>query len=137
MWVTNKRKRVRPESRKEDGADMAKGAGAAAWVREKLKFQPDAAQERVLTTQSRRVVMNCTRQWGEIDGDGGEGALSGVHGGGKPDAGGEPERAADRRVPAQGGRVRAETGAASEGGWRQRDVAGAAEPVADCGGAGE
>ena len=44
---------------------MAKGAGAAAWVREKLKFQPDAAQERVLTTQSRRVVMNCTRQWGK------------------------------------------------------------------------
>lgn len=44
---------------------MANGAGAAEWVREKLRFQPDAAQERVLTTQSRRVVMNCTRQWGK------------------------------------------------------------------------
>jgi hypothetical protein len=30
-----------------------------------LGFEPDAAQERVLTTQSRRVVMNCTRQWGK------------------------------------------------------------------------
>jgi hypothetical protein len=44
---------------------MVNEAGAAEWVREKLKFPPDAAQERVLTTQSRRVVMNCTRQWGK------------------------------------------------------------------------
>src|SRR6476620_9957812 len=35
------------------------------WVREKLQFEPDAAQERILRTQSRRVVMNCTRQWGK------------------------------------------------------------------------
>ncbi len=44
---------------------MVNGAGATEWVKEKLKFQPDAAQERVLTTQSKRVVMNCTRQWGK------------------------------------------------------------------------
>ena len=44
---------------------MASGAGAAEWVRERLGFQPDTAQERVLTTESRRVVMNCTRQWGK------------------------------------------------------------------------
>jgi hypothetical protein len=65
MWVTEKYRAVRHGSRKEDGADTANGAGAAEWVREKLGFIPDAAQERVLTTQSRRVVMNCTRQWGK------------------------------------------------------------------------
>jgi hypothetical protein len=65
MYVTEKNKRVRRGSRKGDSADMANGAGAAEWVREKLKFPSDAAQERALTTQSRRVVMNCTRQWGK------------------------------------------------------------------------
>src|ERR1035437_2272721 len=74
---------------------------------------------------------------GEVDGDGGEGGVPGVHGGGKPDAGGEPERAADRRVSAQGGRVRTAAEAGPERGRRQRDVASVAEPVADCGGAGE
>jgi hypothetical protein len=44
---------------------MANGADAAEWVGQNLGFQPDAAQERVLTTQSARVVMNCTRQWGK------------------------------------------------------------------------
>lgn len=38
---------------------------AATWVREKLSFEPDAAQERVLASECRRVVMNCTRQWGK------------------------------------------------------------------------
>ena len=65
MWVTEKYRAVRRGSRKGDGADTANGAGAAEWGREKLGFPPDAAQERVLTTQSRRVVMNCTRQWGK------------------------------------------------------------------------
>src|ERR1035437_1923252 len=65
MWTTNKSKTMRPESRKEDRADMVKVASTAEWVREKLRFEPDAAQGRVLTTQSRRVVMNCTRQWGK------------------------------------------------------------------------
>ena len=65
MWVTEKYRAVRRGSRKGDGADTANGAGAAEWVREKLGFPPDAAQERVLTTQSQRVVMNCTRQWGK------------------------------------------------------------------------
>jgi hypothetical protein len=34
-------------------------------VREKLKFEPDAAQERVLTARHKRVLLNCTRQWGK------------------------------------------------------------------------
>src|ERR1035437_2272724 len=65
MYVTEKNKRVRRGGRKGNTAEMANGAGAAEWVRLKLGFQPDAAQERVLTTQSRRVVRNCTRQWGK------------------------------------------------------------------------
>src|ERR1035438_5310064 len=65
MWVTEKYRAVRHGSRKEDGADTANGAGAAEWVREKLGFAPDAAQERALTTRSQRVVLNCTRQWGK------------------------------------------------------------------------
>src|ERR1017187_3228742 len=74
---------------------------------------------------------------GEIDGNGGEGGASGVYGGGKPNAGSEPKLTADRRVPAQGGRVRAAAETGRERGRRQRDVAVAAEPVADRGGARE
>src|ERR1039458_434339 len=65
MWVTEKYRAGRRGSRKGGGGEQANGAGAAEWVREKLRFTPDAAQERVLTTQSQRVVMNCTRQWGK------------------------------------------------------------------------
>jgi hypothetical protein len=61
MYITEKRKTERL-GRKGDRAAMASGVGAAEWVRQNLGFQPDAAQERVLTTQSTRVVMNCTRQ---------------------------------------------------------------------------
>jgi hypothetical protein len=43
----------------EDAVDTAE------WVRTKLGFTADAAQERVLRTGSRRVVLNCTRQWGK------------------------------------------------------------------------
>ena len=65
MWVTEKYRAVRRGSGKGEGAVPASEAGAAVWVKEKLGFTPDAAQERVLTAQSQRVVMNCTRQWGK------------------------------------------------------------------------
>jgi hypothetical protein len=65
MYMTEKTRKVRRGRRAGEPADMTNGAGAGEWVREKLKFQTDALQERVLTTQSRRVVMNCTRQWGK------------------------------------------------------------------------
>jgi hypothetical protein len=65
MYITEKRKLQRPGRRTGDRATGASGAGAAEWVRQNLGFQPDAAQERVLTTQCARVVMNCTRQWGK------------------------------------------------------------------------
>src|SRR5437879_4045474 len=56
----------------EDGKPEIDGAGvkpdeqdAADWAREKLGFAADAAQERVLQSRSRRVILNCTRQWGK------------------------------------------------------------------------
>jgi hypothetical protein len=65
MYMTEKKRTVRRGSRPGKPADTADGANTAEWARQKLGFEPDAAQERVLTTQSRRVVMNCTRQWGK------------------------------------------------------------------------
>jgi hypothetical protein len=35
------------------------------WVRRELDFAPDTAQARVLNSKSRRVLLNCTRQWGK------------------------------------------------------------------------
>ncbi|MSV28237.1 MAG: hypothetical protein EXQ52_05765 [Bryobacterales bacterium] len=37
----------------------------AEWVRTMLKFTPDAIQARLLGLTSKRVVLNCTRQWGK------------------------------------------------------------------------
>ena len=34
-------------------------------MREKLGFEPDEAQERVLVSGSVRGILNCTRQWGK------------------------------------------------------------------------
>ena len=38
---------------------------AGEWVRAKLGFDPDATQGRLLDTRSKRVLLNCTRQWGK------------------------------------------------------------------------
>ena len=43
----------------------AEGTNTVEWVREKLGFTPDAAQARVLLSESRRGILNCTRQWGK------------------------------------------------------------------------
>jgi hypothetical protein len=56
------------EKRPGDGkARAARSAvpGAEAWVREKLGFHPDEGQARVLSTASKRGLLNCTRQWGK------------------------------------------------------------------------
>jgi hypothetical protein len=37
----------------------------AEWVRLKLGFEPDANQRRVLTSEKKRGLLNCTRQWGK------------------------------------------------------------------------
>ena len=50
------------EPGRENGRE---GADAVAWVREKLGFEPDGAQERVLVSGSVRGILNCTRQWGK------------------------------------------------------------------------
>jgi hypothetical protein len=65
MWEMEKSRAVRRRGRTREETEMAGGVEAAEWVRERLGFQPDAAQERALRTGSRRVVMNCTRQWGK------------------------------------------------------------------------
>ena len=39
--------------------------GAVEWVRQKLGFEPDEIQRRLLESQRKRVVLNCTRQWGK------------------------------------------------------------------------
>src|ERR1039458_5399126 len=41
------------------------GCNPVEWVREKLGFEADAAQSRALRSQSRRGLLNCSRQWGK------------------------------------------------------------------------
>lgn len=38
---------------------------AAAWARAELNFDPDPIQEDVLSGGYRRLILNCTRQWGK------------------------------------------------------------------------
>ena len=38
---------------------------ASEWMRRELGFEPDAAQARVIDSESRRLALNCTRQWGK------------------------------------------------------------------------
>ena len=40
-------------------------SNAAEWVRERLGFEPDALQRRVLGSGASRGLLNCTRQWGK------------------------------------------------------------------------
>src|SRR5690349_11930031 len=37
----------------------------AAFARQLLGFEPDAAQAKLLATKSGRVILNCRRQWGK------------------------------------------------------------------------
>ena len=39
--------------------------GISEWIQGRLDFRPDRTQERVLGTASKRVLLNCTRQWGK------------------------------------------------------------------------
>lgn len=36
-----------------------------AWARDVLKFEPDPKQQEVLGAQTKRGILNCTRQWGK------------------------------------------------------------------------
>src|ERR1039457_786248 len=57
--------RMEPGSVREPGRANDRVSNAVDWVREKLGFWPDAAQERVLASGSQRGILNCTRQWGK------------------------------------------------------------------------
>jgi hypothetical protein len=50
---------------REEEPEMSEEGTTAEWVRNQLGFEPDAAQKRVLNTDSKRVLLNCTRQWGK------------------------------------------------------------------------
>src|ERR1035438_9091682 len=74
---------------------------------------------------------------GKIHGHGGQSGTPGIQFGGEPDGGGEPEREAERRIPTESRGIREEAGDPGKRRWRQRDLAGTAERVADCGAAGD
>ena len=58
-------KHVRPaESCPATSARHTVTGGVVSWVRDKLRFAPDAAQRRAEFQPSRRIL-NCTRQWGK------------------------------------------------------------------------
>jgi len=51
---------------RKSGGEKVRGMNDVAdWVREKLGFEPDEAQARVLASGSHRGILNCTRQWGK------------------------------------------------------------------------
>ncbi len=61
--VRNRREQViRKEAARADGEAKL---GLAEWVRTKLGFTPDPVQARLLDSSSKRVILNCTRQWGK------------------------------------------------------------------------
>src|SRR5437899_12523806 len=50
---------------KPDRPEIRQDLGVAEWVRRELGFKADPTQARVLETRSKRVLLNCTRQWGK------------------------------------------------------------------------
>lgn len=44
---------------------MAGEIPTSQWVRERLGFEPDDVQQRLLDSTNKRVILNCTRQWGK------------------------------------------------------------------------
>ena len=49
----------------EDGGGSENPATPSEWVRSKLGFEPDEMQRRLLDLGSKRVILNCSRQWGK------------------------------------------------------------------------
>ena len=67
MWQVEHRT-PRGSTRPAEPVQRAAGecfGDAVEWVRERLGFEPDATQARVLASERRRVLLNCTRQWGK------------------------------------------------------------------------
>jgi len=62
MWRLKSNTRVRqrrPQVAREEPD------GAAEWVKRVLVLEPDSEQARILESQRRRGMLNCTRQWGK------------------------------------------------------------------------
>jgi hypothetical protein len=59
----NPREKLSVRARSAGGGGSA--ADIVAFARERLRFDPDPVQEKVLRTESKRVLLNCTRQWGK------------------------------------------------------------------------
>jgi phage FluMu gp28-like protein len=51
--------------RQEEEAAEKEAGGTVEWVRRHLGFEPDALQARVLESEAKRGLLNCTRQWGK------------------------------------------------------------------------
>src|SRR4051794_35221526 len=47
------------------GHDLAAALDPVVFARDALNFTPDAAQTRVLRWSGKRLLLNCTRQWGK------------------------------------------------------------------------
>lgn len=45
--------------------DLLNAVDPAGWVRRRLKFVPDPHQEAILTSTHKRILLNCSRQWGK------------------------------------------------------------------------
>src|SRR5262245_57429410 len=45
--------------------DLLLSLDAAKFARERLDFHPDEKQKRVLRSESKRGILNCSRQWGK------------------------------------------------------------------------
>lgn len=45
--------------------DLAFALDPVAWSRKELKFDPDPAQQQVLCPYTKRMLLNCSRQWGK------------------------------------------------------------------------
>lgn len=45
--------------------DLSYAMDPVSWVRKALKFEPDPAQQQVLCPYSKRMLLNCSRQWGK------------------------------------------------------------------------
>jgi hypothetical protein len=46
-------------------ADLSQSLNAPLFAREKLGLEPDPIQKKILKLMARRVLLNCTRQWGK------------------------------------------------------------------------
>src|SRR5207249_4148588 len=77
---------------------------AVAFAQERLGFEPDEEQARALRGGKRGIVL-CSRQWGEIHCDGGEGCASSDFRSGQPDPAAESVFAPEWGVSVKGGGV--------------------------------